>query len=83
MRHRRCRNPCQELRVHGTVPSRPTWPAQKAEMSTIPRTYHLNMGRQGDIIKHVGINQGIISREEDVTGDGQARGTRGAALHWL
>jgi hypothetical protein len=46
-------------------------------MSTIPRTYHLDMGRQGDTIKHVGINQGIISRKEDMTGSGQARHERG------
>ena len=68
VRHSRRRNPRQELRVHGTIPARPTRPAQKAEMSTIPRTYHLYMGWQGDIIEHVGINQGIIA------------GARGSAL---
>jgi hypothetical protein len=46
-------------------------------MSTIPRTYHLHIGRQGDPVKHVGINHGIISREEDMTGNGQARHERG------
>jgi len=40
-------------------------------------TYHLNIGWQGDTIKHVGINHGIISREEDMTGNGQARYERG------
>src|SRR5262245_30736244 len=81
MRYSRRRNPRQELRVHGTIPASPTRPTQKAEMSTIARTYHLDMGRQGDIIKHVGINQGIISREEDMAGNGQARDERsGAAL---
>jgi hypothetical protein len=40
-------------------------------MSTITRTYHLDIGRQGDTIKHVSINQGIISREEDMTGNVQ------------
>ena len=50
-------------------------------MSTITRTYHLYIGRQGDTIKHVGINQGIISREEDMTGNGQVRHERsGTAL---
>jgi len=39
------------------------------------------MGRQGDIIKHVGINQGVISRKEDMTRDSQARHERsGTAL---
>ncbi len=81
MRHSRRSNPCQELRVHGTIPSSPTRPAQKAEMSTIARTYHLYIGRQGDTIKHVGINQGIISSKEDMTRDGQARHERsGTAL---
>src|SRR5262245_47123292 len=73
MRHRRRRNPRQELRVHGTIPCSPTRPAQKAEMSTITRTYHLYIGRQGDTIKYVGINEGIISREENMTGNGQTR----------
>jgi len=36
------------------------------------------MGRQGDTIKHVGINQGIVSRKEDMTRDGQARHERGS-----
>src|SRR5215217_4268690 len=77
MRHDRRRNPRQELRVHGMVPASSTRPAQKAEMSTIPCTYHLYIGRQGDTIKHVGINQGIISRKEDMTRDGQTRHERG------
>ena len=62
-------------------PASPTRPAQKAEMSTVTCTYHLYIGRQGDTIKHVGINHGIISREEDMTGNGQARYERsGTAL---
>src|SRR5438445_5046929 len=77
MRHSWRRNPCQELRVHGTVPASSTRPAQKAEMATIPRTYHLDIGRQSDTIKHVSINQGVISRAEDMTGNGQARHERG------
>jgi len=59
------------------IPSSPTRPAQKAEMSTITCTYYLDLRRQGDIIKHVGINQGIVSSEEDVTRNGQARHERG------
>jgi len=46
-------------------------------MSTITCTYHLYVGWQGDTIKHVGINQGIISRKEDMARDGQARHERG------
>ena len=46
-------------------------------MSTITRAYHLDIGRQGDTIKHVGINQGIVSREEDMTGNGQSWYERG------
>src|SRR5437016_6199585 len=81
MRHSRLRNPRQELRVHGTIPGSSTRPAQKAEMSTVLRTYHPYMGRQGDTIKHVGINQGVISRKENMTRDGQARHERrGTAL---
>jgi len=39
------------------------------------------MGRQGDTIKHVSINHGIISRKEDMTGNGQAwHERRGTAL---
>ena len=49
-------------------PAGPTRPAQKAEMSAITRTYHLDIGRQGDTIEHVGINQRIISRKEDMAG---------------
>jgi hypothetical protein len=46
-------------------------------MSTIARAYHLYIRWQGDTIKHVGINQGIISCKEDMTGNGQARHERG------
>jgi hypothetical protein len=63
------------------IPASPARSAQKAEMPTIPRTYHLDMGRQSDTVKHVGINQRIISRKEDMTRDGQIRHERsGTAL---
>jgi hypothetical protein len=77
MRNGQRRNPCQELCVHGTIPASPTRPAQKAEMPTIARTDHLHIGRQGDAIEHVCINQGIVSRKEDMTGNSQTRYERG------
>ena len=82
LRHSRRRNPRQELRVHGAIP----WQTHQAgpesrDVHHSARTYHLDMGWQGDAIKHVGINQGIISRKEDMTGQGQARYERsGTAL---
>ena len=76
MRHGRRRDPCQELCVHGTIPPSSARPAQKAEMSTIACTDHLYIGRQGDVIKHMCVNQRIVSRKEDMTGNGQSRHER-------
>ena len=73
MRHGRRRNPRQDLCIHGAIPANPTRPAQKAKMSTIARADHLHIGWQGDRIEHVRVNQGIVSRKEDVTGHGQPR----------